>query len=166
MTATVVAFRDVETLVCSKCKQVKPVAEFGVKKRFKRGYDYHCKPCARAEGKRLQQKWRDTHPFYHREKRLKNWYRMTHADYLEMLHRQHGGCAICKRPPAENEVLHVDHDHSSSPGLRVRNHRDVRGLLCQTCNRAIGFFKDSPIMLRSAAEYLENHNSRSPGNRQ
>jgi hypothetical protein len=42
--------------------------------------------------------------------------------------------------------LHADHDHSS-----VR----VRGLLCQKYNHAIGLFLDDPMLLVSAAAYLQ-----------
>jgi hypothetical protein len=31
----------------------------------------------------------------------------------------------------------------------------VRGLLCRTCNSAIGFWGDSPAMVRRALKYLE-----------
>ncbi len=36
-------------------------------------------------------------------------------------------------------------------------HKDhfIRGMLCRTCNSALGLFKDSPEILRRAADYLE-----------
>ena len=43
------------------------------------------------------------------------------------------------------EVLCVDHHHFTN---------EVRGLLCQRCNRAIGLLGDDPTVIRSAINYL------------
>jgi recombination endonuclease VII len=56
-------------------------------------------------------------------------------------------CEICGRPAA-TRWIHADHDHAT---LRFR------GWLCQGCNRGIGFFQDSPELLRAAADYIERH---------
>lgn len=42
--------------------------------------------------------------------------------------------------------LNVDHDHKT---------RNVRGLLCHNCNRALGLLKDNINSLKSAISYLE-----------
>lgn len=52
-------------------------------------------------------------------------------------------CQICGKI---NPILHLDHDHKSGR---------IRGVLCHQCNRALGFFKDDPQLLRKAADYLE-----------
>ena len=61
-----------------------------------------------------------------------------------MLKAQNGVCAICQQNPKDRRLA-VDHDHRT---MRVR------GLLCNTCNRAIGQMGDDPVRLRRAAEYL------------
>jgi hypothetical protein len=53
-------------------------------------------------------------------------------------------CAICRAQPPR---LIVDHCHVSGY---------VRGLLCQACNQAIGFFRDQPDTMRAAAAYVEH----------
>jgi hypothetical protein len=65
-----------------------------------------------------------------------------------MLAAQGGRCAICRGDSSSSPggVLHVDHCHTT---------RQVRGLLCADCNRALGQFKDDAAILRAAAEYLE-----------
>lgn len=61
---------------------------------------------------------------------------------------QRGVCAICERPPRGYKNLAVDHDHATGA---------VRGLLCQTCNAALGSFGDAPRLLQRAIDYLTEH---------
>jgi hypothetical protein len=63
-----------------------------------------------------------------------------------MLAEQGGGCGICRKPPREDISLHVDHDHITGR---------IRGLLCFTCNNALGDFEDDASLLRSAVTYVE-----------
>jgi hypothetical protein len=62
---------------------------------------------------------------------------------------QKGRCAICHDMTRR---LVLDHEHSEESL--------VRGLLCDSCNSALGFLKDSPEALRNAIAYLERHNER------
>ena len=64
--------------------------------------------------------------------------------YDEMLASQGGRCAICRRKPRKIS-LHVDHDPKSG---------EVRGLLCFSCNQALGSLQDDPYIDSSAATYL------------
>ena len=88
-------------------------------------------------------------PDYQRRVRLKHYYGLTPEQYDVMLQKQDGKCAICRSPAGESR-LHVDHDHKTGA---------VRGLLCRTCNVALGHFNDSILTLRSAIEYLERADS-------
>ena len=80
--------------------------------------------------------------------------------YEEMLAAQNGVCAICERPPSgkgtSGQRLHVDHDHGCCPVGRSCG-ACVRGLLCSSCNRAVGYFQDDPVLLQSAIEYLRSY---------
>lgn len=52
------------------------------------------------------------------------------------------GCSIC----GSKEGLVVDHDHITEL---------VCGCLCQSCNKGLGFFRESVELLSSAIDYLK-----------
>ena len=77
----------------------------------------------------------------------------------ELLRRQGGRCAICctgweackRAKRVRHEVvflqsLYVDHDHQT---------KEIRGLLCNACNTAIGLLEENCGRLLSALFYLE-----------
>ena len=68
--------------------------------------------------------------------------------YDEKFEEQHGLCAICSKEEVDRK-LSADHEHVEPP--------NPRGLLCTSCNRALGYLKDSPELLRKAAEYIESY---------
>tara|TARA_B110000503_G_scaffold127351_2_gene196989 strand:+ start:733 stop:1053 length:321 start_codon:yes stop_codon:yes gene_type:complete len=69
-----------------------------------------------------------------------------------ILDRQHGGCAVCEYKFGQKTGdMHVDHDHTSGA---------VRGLLCDLCNRGLGYFKDNPKVLEQAAKYIKTARAR------
>lgn len=84
--------------------------------------------------------------------RVKRLYGLTEADYVAMLAKQGGLCAICRKPQSvrrQNKTpdrLAIDHDHATGK---------VRGLLCHNCNHALGKMRDDPSLLRAAIAYLE-----------
>lgn len=73
-------------------------------------------------------------------------YKITLEDYGRLFFIQCGACAICG-DEAKDKPLVVDHDHATG---------EVRGLLCGTCNSAIGLLKDDPEVIVKAALYLYN----------
>lgn len=73
-------------------------------------------------------------------------YGINGKQFKELCKKQNNACAICETPRRKlSRELHVDHDHSTGK---------VRGLLCNTCNRALGYFYDSIKNLKSAQRYL------------
>lgn len=83
---------------------------------------------------------------------LKTKFNLSLASYQALLTAQNGVCAICHQPERYGSVkrgvnqLSVDHDHKTG---------EVRGLLCQSCNRALGLMADDPDRLMAAATYLK-----------
>jgi len=81
---------------------------------------------------------------------LKMNYNISIDEYEKLYNEQSGVCAICKKP--EIRVLNgrplrlgVDHDHVTGK---------IRGLLCSSCNTALGLLKEDPSIFISALEYL------------
>jgi hypothetical protein len=78
-------------------------------------------------------------------------YGLTHTSYARLAKQQNYRCAVCGSVPRPHSAkrgerqLHIDHDHAT--GL-------VRGLLCASCNSAIGFLKDSPDIAHAVVVYL------------
>ena len=93
--------------------------------------------------------WRAANKNRLREGHLLRTYNLTGQQFAQMLALQGGHCLFCPatRGNARNSVLHIDHEAES--GL-LRG-----GLLCDRCNRAIGYADHDPVRLRLMAEYLE-----------
>lgn len=72
-------------------------------------------------------------------------YGLTPEDYDALLAKQDRACAICREPCRTGDALVVDHDHDTGA---------VRGLLCRTCNLALGYLRDDPDLIAAAAAYL------------
>ena len=73
---------------------------------------------------------------------LKNTYGLSKEQYQEMLEISKGLCEICG---GKTSRMCVDHNHNTG---------QIRGMLCHTCNSAIGFLKDNINLLESAKAYL------------
>lgn len=80
-------------------------------------------------------------------------YGVTPQRIDELLAEQGYLCPVCERDISGDFV--VDHDHSCCLGNRAPTcGRCIRGLLCGSCNTAIGMLGDSASRARSAADYL------------
>ncbi len=75
-------------------------------------------------------------------------YGITIEQFDEMYDSQNGTCAICHKPPPEDQVLCVDHCHESNK---------IRQLLCGDHNRMLGNAQDDIAVLQSAIDYLIRH---------
>ncbi len=73
-----------------------------------------------------------------------------------MLAAQGGRCAICGRAESGGKGgrFSIDHDHAMN---------EIRGLLCNDCNIALGHLHDDPEVLRRAIEYLDRPPARTTG---
>ena len=133
---------------CTKCEVEKSLDQFHYDRASRDGLRHQCKTCKLIYYK----KW-----YHHRKKagigrnhhsrHIKHRYNLNEIEYDHLYRVQEGKCAICKVPQLElTRRLSVDHVH----GTNI-----IRGLLCGSCNTALGLFKESPIVLRKAANYVE-----------
>jgi recombination endonuclease VII len=95
-----------------------------------------------------------TSPERARAQRLKNFFHLTVELWNLIDAYQHSLCFVCRKPQKSGKRLSLDHSHKT--GL-------LRGLLCSTCNRALGRIErswgkdtDVVLMLERLLEFLKN----------
>lgn len=142
---------DTATKVCTMCGEEKPLTAY----RSRGGPLRHliksrCNSCLYKEHRR----WTEENPHRVKEYREKDSWTLTKRcarrgitpeELVDRFERQECCCAICKNPVRLMDSA-IDHNHNTG---------EFRGVLCKQCNRALGMFKDSISVLRSAVEYLE-----------
>jgi hypothetical protein len=129
---------------CSKCNLEKDLSQFHKRSNRPCGVRSICKECYKVYPKILKRKEN-----YMREYDLMKAYNIGVKEYNQMLVAQDGKCLICSRDHktliGRKKFLCVDHNHKTN---------EVRGLLCDKCNRGLGLFNDDKEMLMSAYHYL------------
>jgi hypothetical protein len=112
---------------CTKCNIIKPLDSFGLNRDNRTGKAYRRGYCKTCKN---------------REKQLKK-YNLTVEKYNTLYETYKGKCPICKNFYSK---LVIDHCHRTGK---------VRGLLCDSCNKLLGFAKDNFTILHNAVLYLE-----------
>ena len=144
---------------CSKCGIIKSFAEYFKDRRRAVGIRCRCKACCtedtiewrvknRSEYNNYAAAWRAKNPGKQHANDIKRNYGLDIASYNGMLADQRCLCKICGKqhePTRSRGRLYVDHCHKTGV---------IRGLLCSSCNYALGKFKDDPTLLEKAAAYL------------
>lgn len=80
---------------------------------------------------------------------LKRNYNMTVESWNTLFESQGRCCAVCKSPYPGRKNGQWSTDHSRKTG-------EVRGIVCNGCNLALGHVKDDPDRLRMLIQYLED----------
>lgn len=98
--------------------------------------------------------WRLSHPEISKLSRKKSSHKSIHGEpyekKLERLERQDFRCANpgCQTSDPGKKGWHTDHDHETN---------QIRGELCQGCNRALGFLYDDVKKILGLAEYIQQY---------
>lgn len=150
--------------ICNRCTKEKPIADFPLNGKSKStGKPYirsFCKDCCDKSAKEFYQKFKEKRILKQRKYNLDNpgyyynsvyirKYGITEDDYNKMFDAQHGKCFICHTHQSELKIkLAVDHNHSTGK---------VRKLLCNNCNRTLGYVKENTTVLNNMIEYLKSY---------
>ena len=119
--------------LCPTCNVRKPLTDFF---KYPSGHCYsHCKDCGK-------QKSKDYSNIVYRYSK----YGITKEDFEAKLQKQDNTCAVCKEKFSNLSKIKIDHDHETGT---------VRGLLCHSCNVALGHFKDNVDILKTAIKYIK-----------
>lgn len=142
---------------CNLCFVLLAITNFSRNHRSKDGLNGKCRKCNYA----VSRSWKSAHPEKrhesYRRRRLtyvnrfmKRQYGITLVDYFRMLREQHGLCICCWSPSSTEKDFSLVVDHCHDTGR-------VRGLICNSCNLAIGHLANSPERADSLAEYLRSN---------
>ena len=138
---------------CKICNEAKPLTEFYQTVRNGSPYGYHGK-CKSCYVKKQQENY---DPIKKRDENLKRVYGIGIEEYNTLLEKQNNRCAICESTDPKGrksgrgggvDVFYVDHDHKTG---------NVRGLLCNICNRTMGYIGENSNVLEEMINYLQKH---------
>jgi hypothetical protein len=158
---------DLQVKDCLSCAEALPLNAFGT--YTSRGTTYHrtiCKYCRNANEKNQRDdhtRWLDRKRYklkkesnpqevsdYYRDWHLRKKYNLTLEEFTLLSESQNNLCAICENPEKSHKNLVVDHNHNTG---------EVRGLICSSCNKALGHAKDSKALLEKMITYLDERGS-------
>jgi len=80
-------------------------------------------------------------------------YGLTQENFDRLLDAQQHTCGMCHEPFEEGQFIHVDHDHACCRAKNRSCGKCIRGLLCHTCNIALGHIERRYAMARA---YLDS----------
>ncbi len=63
---------------------------------------------------------------------------LTQEQFNRLLNAQKHTCGMCHEPFEDGQLIHVDHDHACCRRKNRSCGKCLRGLLCHTCNIALG----------------------------
>lgn len=135
---------------CPRCGKLLENSEFYVQKsgRHKGKLTSWCKKCCSKQSaeryKNNIEKCREEHRNWANKNKdkvaftkAKSAYGITKEEYDSLIRK----CQIC----GSEKNLVIDHSHQSGR---------IRGMLCNSCNKGLGFFRDNPALLERASDYV------------
>jgi hypothetical protein len=93
----------------------------------------------------VRRRWRQAHRLLR--------YGLTQELFDRLLAAQENACGMCRTPFADDQQIFIDHDHACCPAERTSCGTCVRGLLCLSCNTALGHLERKYDLARA---YLDS----------
>ena len=120
---------------CSKCKKWLPASAFNKDKSQHFGLSYACRDCLRPITRKFN---------------LKSKYNLEVEEYNALLDKSQGRCQCCNKTlepdsPSPNNRPVIDHCHTTGR---------VRGILCNHCNRLVGYLGEDSAYALQLVEYI------------
>lgn len=161
--------KDGREIYCKECRKRARIVNYDIRQQYylnnkdsilqKKKQDYiKNKKAYLDKNKKYYNNNTNTIHNWYQEYRLKRFFNITLDEYNSILQKQNMVCAICKQPETSKyktgtvKKLSVDHDHNTGK---------IRGLLCNKCNRGLGYFKDNIDIFKNIILYLENNTEKS-----
>ena len=121
---------------CSWCKETLPLDRFSKRTYISGniGYQCKCKSCEKVSKKK----------YYKPHELARRKFKLTEEEYTTLINRSQGLCEVCNNPMGDKRC--IDHDHKTG---------EIRGVLCNKCNTALGLVGDDVATLTKLIQYLE-----------
>ena len=135
---------------CTRCGQYKPKnSDFTHSTQSKDGLLSVCKKCHKE-----RKKENPLHKVWEHATRIKKTYGITLIQFDELLKKQNGNCALCKKPL---DIIMGSNKRKARKPAIDHNHKTgkIRGLLHGKCNSGLGLFDEDIEKLQHAVEYLK-----------
>lgn len=134
---------DTREKQCSRCRIVRPSDSYSTDNSRPDNKNRVCRVCMSAYQKQYYKNNKERAKLSSEKSRVLSRYGITH-EQKNALFKSVKACEICYK--TFHKTPNIDHDHVT--GL-------VRGLLCRSCNIALGLFEDNTTNLLNAVKYLE-----------
>jgi hypothetical protein len=159
---------DAEGRECSRCRKYQPWSEYSPNpyaRLTKR--QAACKTCRNEKSREVVSADPEARRLAARRDYLLRKYGVTLEQYAELSERQEHKCALCRQPETVRrrqdrhgivrtvDLLGIDHDHSCARHSSAKACAwCIRGLLCDDCNRMLGFAEAKPLVAVRFSDYF------------
>lgn len=134
--------------VCVGCEELLSLELFAVGQYGPTGNPWRrnrCRPCYN----RYMREYKKARGYrFRKDQALRYKFGISIEDYDSLMETQGGVCAICGLED-KDFALGVDHNHETG---------EIRGLLCNPCNRALGLLKENKNNMANMIAYVEYYN--------